>query len=180
MLQAIDLSEYYGKSKALNTLNLKVNDGEIYCLLGANDAGKTTTINLFLNFIKQSSRNELVNNINVANQESKNHLAYIPEKEHFPNNIISSKGLFWIASRPNKALSWGQAGGSLRADNAGTWWCTMPFGERISYADFVNNKDLIEANWHATFGDRKKEIVFIGQDIDQGFDYSCIRSMSCK
>ena len=88
-------------------------------------------------------------------------------QESFPHNIIRSKGLFWISSRPNQALSWGQAGGSLRADNAGTWWCTMPFSERIRYVEFVDNKDLIEASWDATFGDRKNELVIIGQDLDQ-------------
>ena len=88
-------------------------------------------------------------------------------QESFPNNIIRSKGLFWLSSRPNQALSWGQAGGSLKADSAGTWWCTMPFSERIRYADFVDNKDVIENSWDGKFGDRKNEIVIIGQNIDQ-------------
>lgn len=49
----------------------------------------------------------------------------------FPNTIIRSKGLFWIASRPEQALVWGQAGGSLKADSAGVWWSSMPFHQRI-------------------------------------------------
>ncbi len=85
----------------------------------------------------------------------------------FPHNIIRSKGLFWVASRPTQALSWGQAGGSLRADSAGTWWCTMSFFERTQYVDFVDNKELIESTWDAKFGDRKNELVFIGQEMDQ-------------
>ena len=40
----------------------------------------------------------------------------------FPSNIIRSKGLFWIASRPNQALIWGQARQSIRTDSAGLWW----------------------------------------------------------
>ena len=40
----------------------------------------------------------------------------------FPSNIIRSKGLFWLASRPEQALVWSQAGGSIKADNAGVWW----------------------------------------------------------
>ena len=88
-------------------------------------------------------------------------------QEQFPHNIIRSKGLFWVASRPTQALSWGQAGGSLRADSAGTWWCTMSFFERTQYVDFVDNKALIESTWDAKFGDRKNELVFIGQEMDQ-------------
>jgi G3E family GTPase len=85
----------------------------------------------------------------------------------FPTSIIRSKGLFWLASRPKQALIWGQAGGSLRADAAGVWWGSMPFEERIQYAPFVQNQFEIESDWHPIFGDRKNEIVFIGQDMDE-------------
>ncbi len=87
---------------------------------------------------------------------------YINEK--FPANIIRSKGLFWLASRPKQALTWSQAGGSLQANSAGVWWCSMPFDQRIQYVDFIENKENIESGWDKNFGDRKNEIVFIGQD----------------
>ena len=84
----------------------------------------------------------------------------------FPKNIIRSKGLFWIASRPDQALVWSSAGGSLKTDPAGVWWDSMPFSERINYADFVNNQQMIESEWGSDFGDRKIELVFIGQQLD--------------
>lgn len=90
---------------------------------------------------------------------------YVQHK--FPGNIIRSKGLFWLASRPEQALVWGQAGGSLRADSAGLWWSSMSYQERIQYRSFVENQEAIEKDWGATFGDRKNEIVFIGQDMDE-------------
>ncbi|WP_299312090.1 GTP-binding protein [uncultured Aquimarina sp.] len=86
--------------------------------------------------------------------------------DHFPSNIIRSKGLFWLASRPNQALIWGSAGGSLKTDPAGVWWASMPFSERITYASFLDNQKMIEAEWDPTFGDRKIELVFIGQNIN--------------
>ena len=85
----------------------------------------------------------------------------------FPNNIIRSKGLFWIASRPDQALVWSQAGGSLKADSAGVWWSSMPYESRIQQLAFVENIDLIESDWDINFGDRKNEIVFIGQNMDK-------------
>tara|TARA_B100000497_G_C7692479_1_gene421522 strand:+ start:3166 stop:4365 length:1200 start_codon:yes stop_codon:yes gene_type:complete len=85
----------------------------------------------------------------------------------FSGTIIRSKGLFWIASRPSQALIWSQAGGSLKADSAGVWWSSMPFEKRIEYLAFVDNQKDIESNWTETFGDRKNEIVFIGQDMDE-------------
>lgn len=82
-------------------------------------------------------------------------------------NIIRSKGLFWMASKPNEALNWSQAGGSLRAEKAGVWWCSMPYADRIQYAAFVENKEIIEAKWHKQFGDRENELVIIGQDMNK-------------
>ncbi len=90
---------------------------------------------------------------------------YINEAWH--GSIIRSKGLFWIASRPTEALNWSQAGGSLRTDKAGVWWSSMPFRERIQYAVFVNNQQLIEQKWDQRFGDRENELVIIGQDMDR-------------
>lgn len=84
----------------------------------------------------------------------------------FPSNIIRSKGLFWLASRPDQALIWSTAGGSIKADPAGVWWASMPFSERINYASFVNNQQHIESDWVTPFGDRKIELVFIGQHLN--------------
>ena len=91
-------------------------------------------------------------------------LDYIKTK--FPSNIIRSKGLFWIASRSDQALVWSTAGGSVKTDPAGVWWASMPFTERINYSAFVNNQQHIESDWGVDFGDRKIELVFIGQNLD--------------
>jgi len=92
---------------------------------------------------------------------------WIYAQHKFPNTIIRSKGLFWLASRPGQAIVWGQAGGSLRAEPAGVWWSSMPFEQRIQYYGFVENQVVIEENWDKTFGDRKNEIVFIGQEMNE-------------
>jgi len=88
-------------------------------------------------------------------------------QHQFPQNILRSKGLFWVASRPEQALIWGQAGGSLRADSAGVWWSSMTFDKRIQQLAFIDNQEEIESDWDITFGDRKNEIVFIGQNMDE-------------
>lgn len=59
---------------------------------------------------------------------------------NFPSTVIRSKGMFWIASRPDQALVWSQAGGSLKADSAGVWWSSMPFEQRTRYMSFVENQ----------------------------------------
>ena len=85
----------------------------------------------------------------------------------FPMNVIRSKGLFWMASRPEQALIWGQAGGSLKTDSAGVWWSSMSFSQRFNDPVFINNQNEIEEEWDSTYGDRKNEIVFIGQNLDE-------------
>ena len=88
-------------------------------------------------------------------------------KEEFPSNIIRSKGLFWLAERPDEAFNFSQAGGSSQMEKAGVWWSSMSYSERINYADFVENQAFIESKWDKQFGDRLNEIVFIGQDMDK-------------
>jgi branched-chain amino acid transport system ATP-binding protein len=44
MLRLIDVDTFYGPSQVLKQVSLEVNKGEIVCLLGANSAGKTTTM----------------------------------------------------------------------------------------------------------------------------------------
>jgi len=68
--------------------------------------------------------------------------------------------------RNDQALVWSSAGGSVKTDPAGVWWDSMPFSERINYANFVNNQQMIESDWCSDFGDRKIELVFIGQQLD--------------
>lgn len=81
MLIAIDLCKTYHDHSALQELNLAVNAGDIFCLLGANGAGKSTTINLFLNFIRPTSGKALINHIDVGDDPvgTKQYLTYIPE-----------------------------------------------------------------------------------------------------
>lgn len=87
--------------------------------------------------------------------------------EEYPNNIIRAKGMFWLAAEPDKAVNFSQAGGSLRVESAGVWWASMPYRERMRYAAFIDNQQLIEERWSARWGDRVNELVFIGQDLDK-------------
>ena len=68
-------------------------------------------------------------------------------------------------------MVWGQAGGSLSQIVQAVWWSSMPFGERMQFAAFVDNQEHIESGWDKTFGDRKNEIVFIGREMDEKLNY---------
>ncbi|PSL49542.1 G3E family GTPase [Chitinophaga niastensis] len=82
--------------------------------------------------------------------------------EQWPGNVIRSKGLFWLASRPKLAVNWSQAGGSLRAEKAGYWWCAIP---RNEWQLDQETYELITSRWDDRFADRYNELVIIGQEL---------------
>ena len=87
--------------------------------------------------------------------------------QQFPPNVIRTKGLFWLAAMPDRALNFSQAGGSLRVESAGTWWASMLPSERLNYQDFTENRKEIENRWDKRYGDRMNELVFIAQDLQK-------------
>ena len=92
-------------------------------------------------------------------------LNYVSQR--FPNSIIRSKGIFWLGSRPEKAILWSQAGGSLKAEIYGRWWASVPIKQRAISPTYLENQDEIQAKWDKEWGDRLNELVFIGQDMDK-------------
>ncbi|MGF7217229.1 ABC-2 type transport system ATP-binding protein [Spirosoma lacussanchae] len=104
MLQAIELTKQYTPNRqtipALNALNLRVQPGDIYCLLGQNGAGKTTTINLFLGFLEPTSGQALVGGMNVTDHlsETRRLLAYLPETVMLYPNLTGLENLRFFSS----------------------------------------------------------------------------------
>jgi ABC-2 type transport system ATP-binding protein len=100
IFKAEGLSRNYGEKRALVDLNLEVPEGSIYCLLGANGAGKSTTISLFLNFIVPSSGRAIVAGIDVSEHplQSKRHLAYIPEQVMLYPHLTGRENLAFFAA----------------------------------------------------------------------------------
>ena len=54
-IETHDLSKRYGKARGIFSVNLRVEQGEIFGFLGPNGAGKTTTIRTLLDFIRPSA-----------------------------------------------------------------------------------------------------------------------------
>lgn len=103
----------------------------------------------------------------------KSKIPFHPERfawylEHvFPTSIIRAKGIFWIASRPDDAISLGQAGTSLKIEKAGVWWDSIPHSERLMMPSYKDNRKLIDKKWDKIWGDRETELVFIGQNYNE-------------
>lgn len=100
VLEAKQLRKEYPGKVALQGLNLQINAGEIFCLLGQNGAGKSTTINLFLGFIQPTSGAAFINGLEVATNVTKvkEFLAYIPENVMLYPNLTGLENLALFSS----------------------------------------------------------------------------------
>ncbi|WP_339338314.1 zinc metallochaperone GTPase ZigA [uncultured Oceanicoccus sp.] len=78
--------------------------------------------------------------------------------------LIRSKGYFWLASRPEFAGQWSQAGGIARYGFAGMFWKAVP---KENWPTDAESLESIEKQWIEPFGDMRQELVFIGQGLDQ-------------
>lgn len=78
--------------------------------------------------------------------------------------LIRSKGYFWLASRPEFAGQWSQAGGIARYGFAGMFWKAVPKKNWPEDEDYLAS---IEKQWVEPFGDMRQELVFIGQGLDK-------------
>lgn len=78
--------------------------------------------------------------------------------------LLRSKGYFWLATRPDYAGQWSQAGGIAHYGYAGMFWKAVPRNEWPQDEDYL--KSILE-KWEEPHGDRRQELVFIGQNIDQ-------------
>ena len=64
----MNLSKRYGALKAVDGLNLEIEEGEIFGLLGPNGAGKTTTIHMLATLLRPSSGTASVNGFDIVKQ----------------------------------------------------------------------------------------------------------------
>lgn len=78
--------------------------------------------------------------------------------------LIRSKGFFWLATRPQLAGSWSQAGGMARYGAAGLFWKAVPKEQWPEDPEYLK---AIEAQWMEPFGDMRQELVFIGQGLNK-------------
>lgn len=93
--------------------------------------------------------------------------------------MLRSKGLFWIASRPDQALLWNQAGKSVQAEPYGKWWASMPQDEWQNNPYYLEIKESLDKNWHPDFGDRTNELVMIGTALEQNRIQQALESCLC-
>ncbi|HEY3316429.1 MAG TPA: ABC transporter ATP-binding protein [Bacillota bacterium] len=81
-IQTSDLTKYYGKSRGIVGLNLKVGEGEFFGFIGPNGAGKSTTIRTLLDFIHPTKGTASIFGLDCQRdtREIKKDVGYIPSE----------------------------------------------------------------------------------------------------
>jgi ABC-2 type transport system ATP-binding protein len=81
VLETKNLTRRFGSCIAVDTLNLSVNGGEIFALLGSNGAGKTTTIKMLTTLLPPSSGTATVAGLAITTQavSVRHMIGYVPQ-----------------------------------------------------------------------------------------------------
>ena len=103
LLEVEGLDAHYGPIQALRGLSFKINEGEMVALLGANGAGKSTTLRTISGLIKPSAgkvtfRGEDVTGLPAQVMVARG-LAHLPEgRELFPTTSVEDnlRGGYWV------------------------------------------------------------------------------------
>ncbi len=71
VIRTENLTKKYGKITAVDSLNLHIEEGEIFGLLGPNGAGKTTLISMLCTILKPTSGRAWVNGFDIVKESAK-------------------------------------------------------------------------------------------------------------
>lgn len=182
MLEIKNFSKTYSKNKkkAVDDLNIKVEDGEIYGFIGHNGAGKTTTIKSIVGIIEFEEGDILVNGISIKDNpiEVKKQIAYIPDTPDIYTSYTGINYLNFIADIFNISKEEREAEIKKYAD---TFDLTNALGDLISsYSHGMKQKlVIISALLH-----KPKLLIldepFVGLDPNASHKLKTIMKDMCK
>jgi len=77
-----EVSKRYGRETALDRVNLRVPDGAVYVLVGANGAGKSTTLKVLMNLERADTGTAEILGLDTVRRgpEARAQVGYVPER----------------------------------------------------------------------------------------------------
>jgi ABC-2 type transport system ATP-binding protein len=99
VIEVRSLVKRYGRSLAVDGVDLHVAAGEVVALLGPNGAGKTTTIKSIVGLVRPSSGEVLVAGHDVVRKgvEAKEALGYVPDRPYLYPKLSARELLRFVA-----------------------------------------------------------------------------------
>jgi len=103
VLETKELTKFYKHIKVVDSINLKMEEGDIFGFLGPNGAGKTTTILMILGLTEPTSGNVEVFNFNSTREplNVKKITSYLPENVGFYEDLTAQENLKYITRLNN-------------------------------------------------------------------------------
>ncbi len=87
MIEIKNLSKSFKDKLVLNNLNLKIDDGHVFGLVGINGAGKSTLLRLLSGIYQKDQGEILIDNLNVyENEQIKKDIFFLPDEPYYEAN----------------------------------------------------------------------------------------------
>ncbi|MDO5568795.1 MAG: ABC transporter ATP-binding protein [bacterium] len=82
IIELKELTKYYGKTRGIENISLRLSQGEIFGLIGENGAGKSTTIRTIMHLLNKTSGQVLINNKEFVKTDIsiKESIGYLPSE----------------------------------------------------------------------------------------------------
>ena len=105
MITIKNLHKKFGKLTVLDGLDLEINKGGIFAILGPNGSGKTTLIKCLLGMVVPNKGEIIFNGKSVLKQWNyRNELNYLPQIANFPANLSVNELIKMVKNlRPKKS-----------------------------------------------------------------------------
>lgn len=110
-IQTKTITKAYGAKQAVKQLDMTVNNGEIFGLLGHNGAGKTTIVTILTTLLEPTSGSARVAGYDITKNanEVRQAIGYLPENVQFYDNLTLLENLQFFArlsgiARPDKRI----------------------------------------------------------------------------
>lgn len=88
MIEITELVMNYGKSRALNGVNLSLQKGQAAALMGPNGSGKSTLLKSILGLVIPQKGKIFVNKTDIKNNyQYRNSIGYMPQIANYPENL---------------------------------------------------------------------------------------------
>lgn len=99
ILKTVQLTRLFGRFKALDSLDMSIEAGEIFALLGPNGAGKTTAIKMLTTLLPPTSGDAFIKGYSIKNQtnEIRKIIGYVPQMISADGSLTGYENLLLFA-----------------------------------------------------------------------------------
>ena len=107
MLEIKNLTKIYNKDKkAVDNINIKIDNGEIFAFIGHNGAGKTTTIKCMTGILDFNAGDILINGKSIKDEpiDCKQEMAYVPDNPDLYDSLTGNEFINFICDMYDVSL----------------------------------------------------------------------------